>query len=160
MSFVSPGQPSELTEATRALLREIYGGDAAVVARAPGRVNLIGEHTDYNGGLVLPVALAHATYAAAAPRSDGVVRVTSSDVGTPWTGEIGSLGPGAVDGWAAYAAGVLWSLREQGHDVPGMDLLVHGTVPLGAGLSSSAALECSVAVAACAVLGVELTSSV
>src|SRR4051794_4058651 len=160
MPHVDPGDPAELAAATAALFEEAFGRAPAVVSRAPGRVNLIGEHTDYNGGLVLPVALAHATYAAAAPRSDGVVRVTSSDVGAPWTGEIGSLGPGAVDGWAAYAAGVLWSLREQGHDVPGMDVLVHGTVPLGAGLSSSAALECSVAVAACAVLGVELTSSV
>src|SRR4051794_14132570 len=156
MPHVDPGDPAELAAATAALFEEAFGRAPAVVSRAPGRVNLIGEHTDYNGGLVLPVALAHATYAAAAPRSDGVVRVTSSDVGAPWTGEIGSLGPGAVDGWAAYVAGVLWALREQGHPVPGMDVLVHGTVPLGAGLSSSAALECSVAMAACALLSIEV----
>src|SRR6478735_11702978 len=153
MSFVSPDQPSELIEATRALFRETYGGDAAVVAQAPGRVNLIGEHTDYNRGLVLPVALAHATYAAVAARDDAVVRIVSGDDGDPWTGRIDDIGPGAVDGWAAYVGGVLWALREDGFDVPGLDVLVHGTVPLGAGLSSSAALECSVALAACGLLG-------
>jgi len=156
MSFVSPGQPSELTEATRALFRDVYGADAAVVARAPGRVNLIGEHTDYNRGLVLPVALAHTTYAAVAARDDGVVRIASGDDGEPWTGTIDTVGPGAVDGWAAYVAGVLWALREDGLDVPGMDVVVHGTVPLGAGLSSSAALECSVALAVCGLLGLEV----
>src|SRR6478735_8994790 len=153
MSFVEPGQPSELTEATRALFRETYGGDAAVVAQAPGRVNLIGEHTDYNRGLVLPVALAHATYAALSAREDDVVRIASGDDGDPWTGTIDALGPGEVEGWAAYVAGVLWALREDGFDVPGVDVVVHGTVPLGAGLSSSAALECSVALAVCGLLG-------
>jgi galactokinase len=156
MPFVDPGHPSELAEATSRLFVEAYGGRPAVVARAPGRVNLIGEHTDYNAGLVLPVALPHATYAAAEPRTDGVVRISSGDCGDPWTGHVGTLGPGEVEGWATYAAGVLWALREQGHDVPGMDLVVHGTVPLGAGLSSSAALECSVALAVHALLGLEV----
>jgi galactokinase len=156
MSFVSPDQPSELIEATRALFREAYAGEAAVVAHAPGRVNLIGEHTDYNRGLVLPVALAHATYAAVSGRDDGVVRIASGDDGEPWTGSIDSIGPGAVDGWASYVAGVLWALREDGLDVPGMDVLVHGTVPLGAGLSSSAALECSAALAVCGLLGLDV----
>src|SRR3954454_16021094 len=125
MSFVEPGQPSELSEATRALFRDRYDADPAVVARAPGRVNLIGEHTDYNRGLVLPVALRHATYAAVTGRSDGVVRIISGDQGEPWTGSIDAVGPGAVEGWAAYAAGVLWALREDGLDLPGMDVLVH-----------------------------------
>jgi galactokinase len=156
MPFVEPGQPSELTEATRALFREVYAGEATVVARAPGRVNLIGEHTDYNRGLVLPVALAHTTYAAVAARDDGVVRVSSGDDGEPWTGTIDAVGPGKVDGWAAYVAGVLWALREDGLDVPGMDVAVHGTVPLGAGLSSSAALECSVALAVCGLLDLKV----
>jgi galactokinase len=156
MPFVEPGRPSELTGATRALFREVYAGEAAVVARAPGRVNLIGEHTDYNHGLVLPVALAHTTYAAVAARYDDVVRIASGDDGEPWTGTIDGVGPGMVDGWAAYVAGVLWALREDGLDVPGMDVVVHGTVPLGAGLSSSAALECSVALAVCGLLGLEV----
>jgi galactokinase len=156
MSFVSPGQPSELTEATRALFRETYDADATVVARAPGRVNLIGEHTDYNRGLVLPVALAHTTYAAIAARDDDVVRIASGDDGEAWTGTVDAVGLGQVEGWVAYVAGVLWALREDGLDVPGMDVVVHGTVPLGAGLSSSAALECSVALAVCGLLGLEV----
>ncbi|MBB3044717.1 galactokinase [Nocardioides soli] len=155
MPFVPPGDPSELAAEARAQFESAYDRPPAVVGRAPGRVNLIGEHTDYNRGLVLPIALPHATYAAVAPRRDDVVRISSGDSGSPFAGTVDTLGPGRVSGWAAYAAGVLWALREDGIEVPGVDVLVHGTVPLGAGLSSSAALECSVALAACAVAGVD-----
>jgi galactokinase len=149
MPFVAPGDPSSLAAAARTAFSSAYGYAPAVVGRAPGRVNLIGEHTDYNGGLVLPVALPHATYAALAPRSDEVVRIASvEESSSPWSGTLSTLGPGSVSGWPAYVAGVLWALRAAGVPVPGVDVLVHGTVPLGAGLSSSAALECSVAVAA------------
>jgi galactokinase len=153
MPFVDAGVPADLLAAVRNGFASAYDTEPTVVARAPGRVNLIGEHTDYNRGLVLPVALPHATYAAAAPRTDGQVRVASAEEPEPWTGRVDALGPGQVEGWAAYAAGVVWALRETGLDVPGIDLFVHGTVPLGAGLSSSAALECSVALATCAALG-------
>ncbi|WP_459972261.1 galactokinase [Nocardioides pyridinolyticus] len=157
MPFVDPGTPSVLAAEVRSAFSSECGGAASVVGRAPGRVNLIGEHTDYNRGLVLPVALPHATYAAVAPRSDDTVRISSVESSSPWTGSLASLA--SADGWAAYAAGVLWALREAGVDVPGVDVMVHGSVPLGAGLSSSAALECSVAVAACAVAGVDLDRS-
>ena len=160
MAYVEPGDPLELADTVRSAFTEAYAAAPTVVGRAPGRVNLIGEHTDYNRGLVLPVALPHATFAAMAPRTDGVVRIGSLEEDAPWTGSVDALGPGAVDGWAAYAAGVLWAMREDGYDVPGLDVLVHGTVPLGAGLSSSAALECSVAVAACGVLGGEPDAAV
>ena len=118
-------------------------------------MNLIGEHTDYNAGLVLPVALPHATYAAARARADELVRVASHQQEEVWEGTLGELGPGSVDGWAGYAVGVLWALREAGYDVPGVDLLVDSRVPLGAGLSSSAALECSVGIALLDLLGVD-----
>ena len=161
MAFVEPGDPIDLADAVRAAFAEAYGTAATAVGRAPGRVNLIGEHTDYNRGLVLPVALPHGTYAAMAPRTDDRIRIGSlEEAAAPWAGAVGDLGPGAVDGWAAYAAGVLWAMREDGFDVPGVDVLVHGTVPLGAGLSSSAALECSVALAVCGVLGVEPDTAV
>jgi galactokinase len=147
MVYVDPGDPSELVTELRSAFEQRYGAAPATVGRAPGRVNLIGEHTDYNAGLVLPVALPHATYAAWSPRSDGRLRVASRQQEATWEGDLASLGPDAVDGWASYAAGVVWALREAGVEVGGGDLLVDGTVPLGAGLSSSAALECAVAVA-------------
>ena len=160
MVFLDPGSPSDLAARVRAGLQERWGSTAAVVGRAPGRVNLIGEHTDYNGGLVLPVALPHATYVAAAPRADDRVRIASAQREDPWEGKLADTGPGGVTGWAAYAAGVLWALREAGHALPGLELYVDGTVPLGAGLSSSAAIECAVAVAALGAAGVEVDDGV
>ena len=156
--FVAAGDPSDLAEEVRAAFVETYGVEPTLVARAPGRVNLIGEHTDYNRGLVLPVALPHATYAAIALRDDDQVRIGSLEQDEPWTGTLETLS--SATGWAAYAAGVVWALREAGLEVPGVDVLVHGTVPLGAGLSSSAALECSVAVAVCAAAGVSVDRQV
>jgi galactokinase len=120
---------------------------------APGRVNLVGEHLDYNGGPVLPVALDHRGLVAASPRTDGRLRLVSAQDPTSWEGEVGALRPGTVPGWAGYAAGVVWALREEGHDVPGLDLVVDGRVPLGAGLSSSASLTCGVAVAVADLVG-------
>ncbi len=119
-------------------------------------MNLIGEHTDYNGGLVLPLALAHATYAAVSPRDDGRIRVCSRQEEGVWEGHVAALGPGSVSGWAAYVVGVLWALGETGAEVPGMDIAVDSSVPVGAGLSSSAALECSVAVAVASLLDLPL----
>jgi galactokinase len=147
MSYVDPGDPVQLAAEVRAAFEKRYDAPPAAVGRAPGRVNLIGEHTDYNAGLVLPVALPHATYAAWSPRSDGVLRVASCQQDDVWEGRMAELAPDAVDGWASYAAGVVWALREAGVEIGGGDLVVDGTVPLGAGLSSSAALECAVAIA-------------
>src|SRR4051812_18284844 len=147
VTLVDPGQPTDLAGELRAAFADRYGEPPATVGRAPGRVNLIGEHTDYNAGLVLPVALPHATYAAARPRGDDLVRIASRQQDEVWEGTLAGLGPGAVTGWAGYAAGMVWALREDGVQVPGVDLYVDSTVPVGAGLSSSAALLCSVGVA-------------
>jgi galactokinase len=125
-----------------------YGHPADGVWAAPGRVNLIGEHVDYNDGLVLPFALTARTYAAASARDDGVVRARLVQADGALEEAITALSPGSLQEWPAYVAGVLWVLREAGHRVPGMELLLDGRVPVGAGLSSSAALECSVALAA------------
>jgi galactokinase len=157
VSLVEPGEPATLAAAVRAAFADHYGEPPVSLGRAPGRVNLMGEHTDYNAGLVLPVALPHATYAAARPRGDDLVRITSAQEDESWEGTLAELGPGSIEGWAGYAAGVLWAMREAGHRVPGVDLLVDSRVPVGAGLSSSAALECSVAVALADLLGLELT---
>jgi galactokinase len=155
VSLVDPGDAGALTDSLRAGFADHYGEPPTVVGRAPGRVNLIGEHTDYNAGLVLPVALPHATYAAARARGDDLVRVASRQQDEAWEGSLGELGPDAVDGWAGYAAGVVWTLREAGHDVPGVDLLVDSRVPVGSGLSSSAALECSVGIALLSLVGAD-----
>ncbi|MFC5910663.1 galactokinase [Streptacidiphilus monticola] len=126
----------------------LYGSEPEGVWQAPGRVNLIGEHTDYNDGFVLPVALPQAARLAVARRADGVVRLHSAQ-GAGGTVEftLDSLRPGSVPGWGAYLAGALWVLREQGHALSGLDLHLDSDVPTGAGLSSSAALECALLLA-------------
>jgi galactokinase len=129
------------------------------VWRAPGRVNLIGEHTDYNDGFVLPVAIDRAVVVAVARRSDDGLRCWSTrdgpEAAEPPVHRPSDLGPGRSQGWAAYAEGVAWVLREQGVAVPGVDLVVHGDLPAGAGLSSSAALEGAVALALTDLSGLE-----
>ena len=118
------------------------------VWRAPGRVNLIGEHTDYNDGFVLPVAIDRSVVVAAARRDDGVLRTWSTrDRGGPVTRPVAEAGPGTSSGWSAYVEGMAWALRELGVTVPGADLVIHADLPAGAGLSSSAALEAAVALA-------------
>jgi galactokinase len=137
-----------MLSSVRALFAETFDRAPVCVGRAPGRVNLIGEHTDYNAGLCLPIALPHSTYAAVAPRTDRRVRLISAQQAEPWEGDAAE-----ATGWAGYAAGVVWALREAGVDVPGVDIVVDSAVPQGAGLSSSAALECAVGVAVSSLMG-------
>ena len=133
-----------------------HGRPPEVMWRAPGRVNLIGEHTDYNDGFVLPLALPWEVRVAAARRDDDLLRMVSEQAGGAVVEtSLETLAPGAVTGWAAYVAGTAWSLAEDGVDVPGADLLVDGEMPRGAGLSSSAALECATAGALLDLAGAE-----
>jgi galactokinase len=123
---------------------------------APGRLNVIGEHTDYNDGFVLPLALPFATTATVAARSDGLIAMRSVQRGDASV-RVAELAPGAEESWSSYVAGVVWAFGEAGHDVGGgFDVTVDGQVPVGAGLSSSAALECSVAAALDDLLGLGL----
>lgn len=139
--------------------RDVFGAEPDGAWFAPGRVNLIGEHTDYNDGYVLPFALPQRTVAAArrlespewtvhSTLTDDTVRFGESD-----------LIPGRVTGWAAYVAAVIWALREAGHPVGGAQLHLDSDVPLGAGLSSSAAMECAVLAALAALSDVDIPLS-
>jgi galactokinase len=128
--------------------RELYGADPEGVWAAPGRVNLIGEHTDYNDGFVMPFALPHQAVAAVSRREDGVLRLHSADIDAgPVELRVADLAPGSDKSWTAYPSGVVWALREAGHELTGADVHLASTVPSGAGLSSSAALEVVVALA-------------
>jgi galactokinase len=115
---------------------------------APGRANLMGEHTDYNQGLVLPFAIAQSVTATAVRRDDGllVLRSRQAPDGSA-TIALDSLAPGTVTGWAAYPAGIAWALRDAGYQTPGATIDINSDVPVGAGLSSSAGLECATALA-------------
>ena len=153
---VPPGSPTEIAESLAAAFADRHGRDPDGVYAAPGRVNLIGEHLDYHGGRCLPIALPHACYVAAGRRTDDLVTVRSLQSEDTWEGRIVDVTPSSVSGFAAYAAGVLWALHGDHVTVPGLDLVVDGHVPLGAGLSSSASLEVAVAIAACDAAGLAL----
>ena len=126
---------------------------------APGRVNLIGEHTDYNDGFVLPLAINRRTVVALAVRNDRVIRVASSFAAETVEISLDELVPENLNGWSAYPLGVVWALGQFGADltaVPGFEVYIDSDVPVGAGLSSSAALESAVAVALNDVWGLHL----
>lgn len=132
----------------RELFSRTFGYEPSGVWAAPGRVNLIGEHTDYNAGLCLPIALPHRTFIALAPRRDTHVRTVSAvRPDSVAEAELEGLNAGGVAGWAAYPAGVAWAMREHGMAVRGFDAAFVSCVPLGSGLSSSAAMTCSTALA-------------
>ncbi|MBF4584543.1 galactokinase [Curtobacterium sp. VKM Ac-2887] len=132
--------------------QQVYGYEPTVRYSAPGRVNLIGEHTDYNDGYVLPFAIDRRTSASIAPRPDRLLRVSSAfDAGTVLELSLDDLDPSNMTGWSAYVFGIAWALREQAgadlSDTTGFDVFIESDVPVGAGLSSSAAIECGVALA-------------
>ena len=158
--------PDEGAAQAADLFRDAFGYDPRGVWSAPGRVNIIGEHVDYNGGPCLPIALPHRAYVALAPRGDRTVRLIS-----PQTREaidvldLDVIGPKGTPGevanhWTAYLAGVAWALEQAGYGpLPGFDAALWSCVPLGGGLSSSAALECATAVALDEVCGLGLAGS-
>jgi galactokinase len=147
---------SPLLARLHSLFLATYGAAPTLVARAPGRVNLIGEHTDYNDGFVLPCAIDHHTLVAIRARDDMLVRVVAADYGEEldefWLDA--PLRPaarvrGSAGGWADYVRGMTWALLGAGHALCGADIAISGNVPQGAGLSSSAALEVAVGEAWC-----------
>ncbi|TWP37901.1 galactokinase [Leekyejoonella antrihumi] len=145
--MTGPLQPPRAIDESDALevFHRAYGGEPDGVWWAPGRVNIIGEHTDYNGGFVLPIALPIGTVAAVRRREDRSLRVRSANVkGRKGSRKIDltTVHPGSDLGWAAYVAGVGWAAAERGLPVQGLDIALRSNVPSGSGLSSSAALSC------------------
>ena len=151
--------PDDVVESVSRAFERTFGNAPTGVWSAPGRVNLIGEHTDYNGGLCLPIALPQRTYAAVSRRDDGVLRMASAQQDGVVEVSLDDISPEQPGGWGAYVAGVLWALRRDGLAVDGLDVLVDSTVPLGAGLSSSAALECAVAAASSDLFDLDLLAT-
>ena len=161
VEFIDPLSHEEGVSRATDLFVQAFGEQPEGVWGAPGRVNLIGEHTDYNAGLCLPIALPHRTFIALKPRDDMKVRVVS-DVAPDKVAEadLDGLKAGGVEGWAAYPVGVAWALRQAGFDqVKGFDAAFASCVPLGSGLSSSAAMTCSTALALDDVYGLGYGSS-
>lgn len=122
-----------------------FNGNPTVV-RSPGRVNIIGEHTDYNNGFVLPAAIDKAVYAAAKSREDDRIRLYSGEFDKSFETTLNALKP-TRERWPNYILGVAAQLQKRGYPIKGFDLAIDGDVPIGAGLSSSAALECATAFA-------------
>jgi galactokinase len=128
--------------------RGIVGSDPVGVWSAPGSVTLIGDHADYNGGVALPIAIDRHTVVAVGYREDGLVRVVSTSNSGTVQVELSRCVPGSVSGWAAYPLGVLWALGGTGPGTRGLDIVIDSDIPVTAGLASSGALVCSVAIAA------------
>ncbi len=144
-----------MTAAAEFLRRK--GADDIRVAFAPGRINLIGEHTDYNGGFVLPAAINLGVVTAIAPRAERSLVMTSLQQPEESVEvNLDALVPGALSGWSAYVAGAVWALSEVVELSRGLEIVIDGDLPMGAGLSSSAAVECSVLLATSAMVGGDL----
>jgi galactokinase len=127
------------------LFKATYGRRDCIVTSAPGRVNIIGEHTDYNEGFVLPTPIMSRVWVAASARVDSVFRLSSANYGEDFSFSITDLKFNKKHRWANYVMGVVLALQNGGHKIKGADMLIYGDVPQGAGLSSSAALEVAVA---------------
>jgi len=141
-----PRLASLASRVVAAFARE-FGGHAAIVVAAPGRVNLIGEHTDYNDGFVLPAAIDRHIVIAARPRADRVVRLHAADMGESARFDLDDIRPDTGRRWSNYERGVAWALQGAGYTLQGMDAVVAGDVPVASGLSSSAAIEVATAFA-------------
>ena len=139
-----------------AALRATLAGRPARVFWAPGRVNLIGEHTDYSDGFALPMATHLGTAVAAAPSDDGRLRVTSRAFGETCEVDLGDLSPSRASHWIDYVIGIAIALRKRGVQIRGADLVLESELPIASGLSSSAALEVAVALALTSICGAEV----
>jgi galactokinase len=147
--------PSAIGAELRARFQQVFDG-VPCLFRAPGRINLLGEHTDYNDGFVLPAALELAVWTAIAPRADRRLRVRSLAMDSMTEFDLDDFAPSPDGNWSDYVHGVAIMLKRAGHQLVGADLMIDGDLPMGAGLSASAALEVSVGYALLAVSGLDV----
>lgn len=155
---MSPTNPSieELQQRVARQFELLHHRRPTLLAIAPGRVNVIGEHVDYNGGWVLPAAIDRCLVLAAAPRPDDRVRLATADFEGVLEFDRRDLAPGRAQDWSRYVRGVMAGLARAGHEVPGFDACIASTIPVGGGLSSSAALEAATGLAGLALAGGEM----
>ncbi len=144
ISSTTADRLARMTEAAARAFRQEYGAEASHIVAAPGRVNLIGEHTDYNDGYVLPAAIDRHVVIAASARLDDTVRVHALDFGEDASFSLAAIPP-AEGAWSDYPRGVAWALQSAGHALCGLDMVITSDVPIAAGLSSSAAIELAAA---------------
>jgi galactokinase len=133
--------PENIRENVITTFRDRFGAQPTMIARAPGRINVIGEHTDYNEGFVLPAAIENAVYVAASPRTDNTVRMYSLSFDELATFTLDQLQDPDLPAWTRYPRGTMWVFEQEGVALRGMDLVIGSDVPMGAGFSSSAAVE-------------------
>jgi galactokinase len=134
-----------IVQEVREVFSQVFGGEVEVF-RSPGRVNIIGEHTDYNEGFVLPAAIDKAIYAGIAKREDDIIRIHSVEFGKTIEIKMDALKP-SEEGWPNYILGVVDQMQKRGIYIKGFDMVFHGDIPIGSGMSSSAAVECATAFA-------------
>ena len=141
------GKPPDPKDSIAAHYRERHGSTPAIIVTAPGRVNLIGEHTDHNGGFVLPAAIDRHMVIAASPREDALVCLHSVDFSSDASFSLDAISHDTQAEWSNYERAVAWALQEAGYELRGMNAVLAGNVPIGSGLSSSAAIEVATAYA-------------
>ena len=147
MTFDQGGEMGKLCEAVDKAFRDLYGQEPTFFVAAPGRVNLIGEHTDYNEGFVLPAAIDQHVVMAVGPRDDRRVRLCALDFKQGTTFALHDIQPVERETWSNYQRGVAWALQEEGYSLQGLDAVISSDIPIGSGLSSSAAVEVAMAYA-------------
>lgn len=150
---------TSVTDDTIGRFRQLFGAEPDIIVSAPGRVNLIGEHTDYSDGFVLPVAINRRISVAAGKREDDTISLCSVDLDDRFSTTLDSIAYSRETGWVNYILGVMAQFQSAGHSLHGMNLCIRGNIPIGAGLSSSAALEVSAAMACQALNGIGISQS-
>ncbi len=153
--MIATQKDHSIASRVREKFKTLFSGSDPLIVRSPGRVNLIGEHTDYNNGFVLPAAINKAIYMAVSRRSDDELHLVSLDLDRQYTGSVKGIKPSSLH-WPDYILGVIQQIQALGHPVGGFNCVFGGDIPLGAGMSSSAALECATAFAVNQLFGLGL----